>query len=141
MTFDVNAFLNSTTQAQDRKLVPEGVYQCVVEDVKGSSGTSEKSGKPWVRLDLVLSLDDEGVRQATGRAVNKLTFGVMLDLNEAGDVVITKGSRVYNTVKALGVDADNFNPQSLKGRYGKAQVVHELYKEALKEQVSAVTGV
>ena len=136
--FDPSNFLNSGLQATDRKLVPQGVYSATIAELKAKGGTSEKTGKPWARLDVVCDIDSESVREATGRGTNKLTFGLMLDIAEDGSVAFVKGSRLDKLRKSLGATEEPFTPASLQGRMCKVQVEHELYNDNINEKISSI---
>ncbi len=136
--FDANTFLNAGQQAVDRKMVPQGTYSAVITDLKAKGGVSEKTGKAWARLDIVCDIDSESVREATGRGVNKLTYGIMLDTKDDGSVEFVKGSRLDKLRKSLGCTDEPFIPASLAGRVCKVQVEHELYNDAIVEKISAV---
>lgn len=136
--FDANSFLNAGQQAVDRKMVPQGTYAAVITELKAKGGVSEKSGKPWARLDIVCEIDSESVREATGRGVNKLTFGLMLDTKDDGSVEFVKGSRLDKLRKSLGATEEPFVPSSLTGRVCKVQVEHELYNDAIVEKIAAI---
>lgn len=142
MTFDINSFLTSTLVAQDKKLVSPGIYPALVHDLKVQSGIvgegKKNAGQPWARLDIVFDIDSDQARQETGRSQVLITHGVMLNLSDSGEVVLTKGDRLDKLRKVLGVTNEPWSPADLKGRYGKVQIEHRTYNDSVLEDIVGI---
>src|ERR1700739_4137219 len=126
MAFDANTFLDSEISgatSTERILVEPGEYTAFVTDLKAASGISEKSGEPWARLDVVFEIEDEHQRERTGRARILMTYGVMLELDEQGEVAKGRGKNVKlgKLREALGKNDGILNPRELLSLYARVQ--------------------
>jgi hypothetical protein len=145
MAFDANSFLDteiSGPTSTERILIEPGVYTAFITDLKASNGFSEKNQQPWARLDVVFELDDEHQKERTGRARLLLTYGIMLDLDENGDLAQGRGKNVKlgKFRKAVGKNDGPLNPRELMHLYAKVQVSHEIYQNEPQEKISAVSA-
>jgi len=129
MTFDVNNFLDATTtEAGDTKIipVPEGVYLAVCSKVAARTWQSKDGMTSGLTLDLVWDIDDQSVRDATGRDKVAVKQGIMLDLKEDGGLDFGKGKNVAlgRAREAVGLNEPGkpFAPSMFNGRMCKVLV-------------------
>lgn len=145
MAFDANSFLDTTISgptSTERILVEPGQYTAFVADLKSATGFSEKSNQQWARLDVVFELEDEHQKERTGRARILMTYGIMLDLDENGDIAVGRGKnvRLGKFRKAMGKNDGDFVPRELLSLYAKVNVKHEIYQNEPQERISDVSA-
>jgi hypothetical protein len=145
MAFDANSFLDtqiSGPTSTERILIEPGVYSAFVADVKAANGFSEKSQAPWARFDVVFEIEDDHQKDRTGRARLILTYGIMLELDENGDLAEGKGKNVKlgKFRKAMGKNDGPFQPRDLMHLYARVQVGHEIYNNEPQEKITAVSA-
>jgi hypothetical protein len=145
MSFDANSFLDSTiagASSTERILIEPGVYPAFIADLKTATGFSEKSNSQWARLDVVFELDDETQKERTGRARILMTYGIMLDLDENGDLDMKRGRnvRLGKFRKAVGKNDGPLNPRELMHLYAKVEVRHEIYNNEPQEKIANVSA-
>lgn len=141
--FNAEAFLTSTIEAPlstERLLVPAGEYNAFVEKIDVKSGTIEKgdnAGKPWARLDVTFNIDDDHVREVMLTSKVTRTHGVMLDLDENGNLDTRKGRniRFANLLKAFGLNAAGVSPSALVGQYCKVTIGVGSYKGEATDEI------
>jgi len=127
--FDPVDLMNQPIEANATKRDPLPIGETVAQitELKFSSGTSNKPGKPsmeWTRLDCTLELTDpEYVSQIPGNTSGKaITFlGIMLDMNGQQIAVgPNKNIRLGKLREAAGVNGQPLN--MLVGQYIRIQV-------------------
>ena len=141
--FNAEAFLQTTIEAPlstERLLVPAGEYPAFVEKLDVKTGTIEKGdriGQPWALLNVVVNIDDDGVRQFMSQPKVVRTYGVMLDLDENGNLDTRKGKNVAfaNLLKAFGLNAAGTAPSALIGQYGKVTIGVGSYKGEPRDEI------
>lgn len=128
--FDPKLLLDSTTtQAGSlaRTPVPADTHLAVIDSVDMSSGTG-KDSKPWMRLDVVYSIDSPAVKSALGRDKVLLTQGIMLDRTPEGGLDYSKGRNVtlnrLRDATGLNQEGQPFAPRMLQGKPVKIVVTH-----------------
>lgn len=140
-TFDPDLFLSQqSTEANDTQAipVPEGEYTAVIKSV------SARQAKDSTILDIVWSLDDEGVKQATGLKEPTCRQSIFLDVTASGGLDFGKGKnvslgRLREAVKqnAAGVP---WSPAQLNGAVARVTVKHRLYNDAIFADVKGVAA-
>ena len=145
--FSPEQFLDmQTTEANDTKLVPVpvGEYVAVIDEVKARSW--KKKDDPSIgglALDIVWSIDDEGVKTLLGRDKVTVKQGIMLDLTETGGLDMGKGKNVnlgkLREAVGLNVPGQPFAASMLDGRLAKIRVEHRVDGDTIYSDVKAVT--
>lgn len=135
--FDASAFLNATfsdANSTEIKPAPAGEYVGVIEPLNEksfSSGVSQKTGKPWARLDLYVKVEgDQRIKAATGLDAKAIKAGIMLDLTENGGIDFSEGRNVTlgRLRKATGLNTPGqpFSFQMFAGKPVKIQVTQRI---------------
>lgn len=130
--FDPDSFLSQSVEGQnDTKLVPcpAGEYMAVVDSVSARQWQSkEDPTRSGVTLEVLWSIDDEGVRQFLDRKDVKVKQGVMLDLLPDGKLDMGKGKNVGlgRLREAIGLNRPDqpFGFSMLTGQLAKVNVSH-----------------
>ena len=131
--FDASAFLNATfseANSTEIKPVPAGEYVGIIEplnDKSFSSGVSQKTGKPWARIDLYVRVDgDDRIKQVTGLDTKAISYRIMLDLTENGGLDFGEGRNITlgRLRKATGLNTpkQDFSFSQFAGKAVKIQV-------------------
>lgn len=145
--FDPNQFLDAQyTESNDTKItpVPVGEYVGLVDSVKVRQWASKDDpSKSGLTLDVVWSIDDAEVKQFLGREKITVKQGVMLDINEAGQLDFGKGRNVglgrLREATLLNAPGVPFAFSMLPGRVAKVAVSHRINGEDVFAEVKAVT--
>lgn len=140
--FDPDLFLSATTtEANSTQAipVPEGEFNAVVEDV------SVRQAKDSVILDIKWSVDDEGVRQATGLPTPTVRQSVFLDVTPSGGLDASKGKNVQlgriREAMKQNTPGQPWAPAMLKGCVARVSVKHRTYQDAIFADVKSVAAV
>jgi hypothetical protein len=114
MAFNADAFLQQTSDplATTFEVCPEGEFQFIVDsepdtiDVREISGTSSKSGKPYLFhvLEVQCICLDQGVRDKLGRDKVRVRASMNLDFEDDGRIASGPNKNV-----ALGQFRDALN--------------------------------
>lgn len=140
-TFNPDLFLNSEIEdANATEYVPiaEGEYNLVIKSL--TAGTTDKGA---AKLDLVVIVDDEEVRQETGMNEPTIKYTVWLDITESGGLDFGKGKNV-----ALGrlreaceqnVPGKPWSPASLIGSVVRGTIKHRFHEDKVFADVKGVT--
>jgi hypothetical protein len=154
--FNPEKFLDAavTTVDKRRPLLPEenpdhpkGYYLAVIGTPTANGGISNKSGKPWARIDVPLRIQVPiPVQQDLGlKAEVTLTHGVMLDLTESGAPDNGPGKnqrrRMYREAVGMNEAGTSFNFRQLEGQTVAVKIKHDSYNDVLKEEVQYVFAV
>lgn len=148
-TFDPAQFLDATTtEVNDTKIIPcpVGEYLAQVEKVQARPWSSKTdSTKSGVALDITWVIEDESVRQLTGRDKVTSRQGIMLDMTETGGLDFSKGKNValgrVREALGLNVAGQPFAPSMFVGRMAKVAVSHRTVEEDIFDEVKKVTKV
>jgi hypothetical protein len=145
-TFDPNVFLEqSFAEANSTKAtpVPEGEFQASIKSV--TPRTWSKKDDPTVgglALDIIWNIDDENVKAQLERKEVTVKQGLMLDLNDAGMLDMSKGKNVQlgRLREAVGLNTPGqaFSFQMLPGRGAKVLVKHRIDGEDIYAEVKGV---
>lgn len=134
--FDANEFLNQSTDAAlDTKVIP-----CPVGEYMAISHVDAKSVRQWTKrddpsvsgiaLDIMWELQDESVKAACQRDKVTVKQGIMLDINEAGNIDWSKGKNIalgkVREVLGLNTPGQPFSIMMLDGRMAKVCVAHRI---------------
>jgi hypothetical protein len=146
--FDPSAFLDATTTeaATARPPLPVGDYVATISDIEFKNGISAKTGNPWNKAEMILSLEIPGeVRDLIGISTANLTLrdGVMLDVTPQGGLDWSpgknRGLRNYRVATDNNEPGKAFSLSMLKGQIVRVKVGHEAYEDRLLERINGVT--
>lgn len=123
--------------------VPVNEYVAVVADVKTRQWTKKDDPSvTGIALDLIWELDDQAVKELLDRDKVTVKQGVMLDINEAGQLDMGKGKNVglgrLREALNLNVPGQPFSFSMLNGRVAKVSVNHRIDGENIYAEVKAV---
>jgi hypothetical protein len=132
MTFDPTQFLDTTTtDSNSTSLAPCPVGEYTASIDKISARQWQKKDDPnvaGVTLDIFWKIEDESVKQATGRDKVICKQGIMLDMNDDGGLDCSKGANVslgrLREAIGLNVPGQPFSFNMLPGRMARVNVVH-----------------
>lgn len=144
--FDPESFLDSTLPNPldtRRTPVPVGTYSAFVEDVVLDHGiikSGERAGQPWARLTFKWNIDDAALRDKLQRTKVMVSEGLMLDLDEAGDLDTRPGRnvRLGKRFEVFGLNQKGTSPRAFIGQFGKIRVEHRMYEGEPQEDVVSV---
>jgi hypothetical protein len=130
--FDPNTFLDMTTTDANSTVsipVPVAEYIGIIDEVKARPWQSKDDpSKAGMALDVLWSVDDEGVKQLLERDKVVVKQGLMLDMTESGGLDMGKGKNVQlgRLREATGLNAPGqpFGFRMLEGRMAKIRVKH-----------------
>lgn len=144
MTFDPETFLDATfteANATQYEPIPAGEYVAMIEDIKFTNGT-DKNGKPWTRLDLTWSLEDEALKETLGRKRLIGRQGILLEMFDSGGLASGRGKNVQLGQLREAVDLNRpgeiFTCRMLQGRRAKVKISHRTYEGKLFEEIKGV---
>lgn len=122
--FDLSSLTITAPLATRRDPLPEGEPICQIIKVEPVSG--EKNGKGWFKLNVVLDIADADYLAAAGRDKASITYGIMLDMTEAGTVALGPNRNVNlgKFMEAAGCNKPGKSPQDAMGAYVKARISH-----------------
>lgn len=141
--FDPQAFMDTTTeQANDTTIAPcpEGEWPATASDVVIKTGTSQKNGEDWARLDVKWEIVGAEANTITEREKIIVTQGIMLDINGSGlDMGKGRNIGLGRLREALGLNAPGtpFSPRMIIGRSAKIAVKHREYEGKVFDDVKA----
>lgn len=148
--FDPNTFLDADAGgplSTERTLIPPNTYSpAYITEIKPAEGTvknGDNAGKPWARLDFVWTIDSQELRDMLNRAQVKVTQGIMLDLDENGQLDHGKGKnvRLGKLRKALGINEGPIKYREFLGKPCTIQIIHSTGLDGSpREEVGAVAG-
>lgn len=148
--FNPDTFLDQETggpMSTERVLIPINTYHpCYISEIKPAEGIikeGERAGQPWARMDFVWMIDDQNLRDELNRAQVKVTQGIMLDLDENGQIDTSKGKNVQlgKLRKALGINEGSTKWREFMGKPATLQIGHEATNRGTtREVVLAVAG-
>lgn len=129
--FDPVAFAQSTfTEANSTESIPipAGEYPALAEKADVLSWASKDGSKAGLKLKVLWNVQDDAVREATGRAENKVSQDIMLDLTESGMLDMSKGMnvRLGKLREALGLNKPGqpFGFSMIPGNMARVKVGH-----------------
>lgn len=146
-TFDPATFLDiNVNEANDTVStpVPEGEYNAIAGEPKVRQWTSKDGTKSGLALDIPWTIDSgyPEIKAATGRDVNIVTQGLMLDLNESGNLDTGKGRNVglgkLREAAGLNTPGKPFNFRMLTGRMAKISIKHRMVEDQVFADVKGV---
>jgi hypothetical protein len=128
--------------------IPIGEHLAVIgtgeKDVDFQFGVSQKSNKPWMRVDLMLDYPDPNLASQLKREKVRSRWGIMIDLDENGkpDFRPQRNIRLGQLRDAVGQNKPgpwNFN--MLKGQQIKVRHEHEPNEKDPQSPYSNVVAV
>lgn len=149
-TFDADSFLNQTVETSldtKRLVIPADKYQAQIDKITTRDGIISKgdnAGKPWVSLNVMWSIMDEGLKQEFDRSKIVVPQNIFLDLDDNGGLASGKGKNV-NLGKlrdAVGQNEDGqpWSPNMLLGQVAEINVTVGVNPKTQDEQ-NEVSGV
>jgi len=147
--FDVNSFLEqSYTEANSTQLVPidEGEYIGVIEKYVGREW--KKKDDPSVHgiaLDITWAIDSPELKAKLGRDKITCRQGIMLDMDEAGQLDFGKGKNVslgkLREATGLNVPGQPFSFSQFVGKMAKISVKNRMDPNDAEKIYSEVKAV
>lgn len=127
--FNPEEFLDQVVeQANDTRVipVPEGEYLAQVSDVKARTWTSRDKTSSGISLDVMFEIDDQNVKELTGREKVIVKYSPSLDLTPDNKIDFGRGKNVKlgKLREALDLNTPGvpFSFHSMKGRMAKVFV-------------------
>jgi len=147
-TFDPDQFLDMPIEgANDTKIipVPVGEYQAVADSAKVVPWQSRDGSSSGIRLDVLWEIDDENVRAITGRERVTCKQGIMLDLNDAGQLDMGKGKNVNlgRLREALNMNQPDtpFSFSRIPGNVAKVAIKHRVVDDEIYAEVKGAARI
>jgi len=143
-TFDPSSFLDATiTEVQvKRPNLPAGSdLPGEIGEVKISSwqGKTDPS-KSGIRADIPIKVDTSSIPGQPPTVT--LTYGIMLDLTEAGAIDLGPGKngklRAFREAVGMNAPGAPFNWRAVQGKLVKAKISHRPYEGELYDDIQAV---
>jgi hypothetical protein len=130
--FDAESFLNSSIdQTNDTIIIPVPVGEFLGACEKVEIRNWAKRDEPSVgglALDLVWTVEDEGVKATLGRDKVTVKQGIILDLTESGGLDMGKGKNIglgrLREAVGLNVAGQPFSFNMLPGRLARLSIGH-----------------
>lgn len=131
--FDPDLFLStSVSGALDTRYmpVPQGEYAAIIEEVKAriQPGQGDNAGKEFLIFDVLWLIDDQKVRDATGRDKVTVRQSLFIDRTPDGSIDISKGKNIQlgKLREALGQNTPGaWAPSMLKGQVARVKIGHK----------------
>lgn len=137
--FNAQQFMNTVYEEANSTRIaplPPGEYVGFIEPITGESfsgGISEKNGRPWARLNLMIDVSGEAVKAATGQDRRRVRAGIMLQLDENGNLDMREGRNIQlgrlREAVGLNVPGKPFKFSDLEGRLVKIVVDHRVSQD------------
>ena len=146
MSFDPNIFIEqSFSEANSTKAepCPAGEFPALVKSINIRQWSSKKDpSQSGLALDLIWTVEDEGVKQQLDRTEVTVKQGIMLDLTDAGQLDMGKGKNTglgrLREAVGLNVPGQAFSFNQLVGQMAKIVVSHRVEGEEVYADVKAV---
>lgn len=146
-TFDAASFMQSTIDQPmetEYQMVPEGTYQAMIGDfsetaverVEFTYKKGDRAGQPgsMVKFNLPFAIQDPGVLAKLGRESVQVSYQIILDTNELGQLDWGKDRNIKLGQVRAAVNQNQPGPWSLFNLRGAGpcmvKVVHETFKRA-----------
>jgi hypothetical protein len=143
--FDPVSFLDAEVKgANSTEIVPIPIdeYPGTVKKVDVKTGTSDKTGEPWARLELMWTVDDPDLAAKLNRKEVTVRQQIMLDLTDSGTMDMAEGRNVrlgrLRDALSLNDKSKPFSLRMFEGRSAKISVKQETYKDQIQNYVDAV---
>jgi hypothetical protein len=126
--------------------VPVGEFLSVASEVKSRQWTAKDDpSKTGIALDIIWNIDDASVKELLGREKVTVKQGIMLDINEAGQLDMGKGRNVglgrLREALGLNVPGQPFSFNMIPGRVAKISISHRIDGENIYAEVKAIAKV
>jgi hypothetical protein len=129
--FDPDRFMSQSFEnANDTTVIPcpPGEYVGLTSDVAIKEITSKKTGISYPQLTVFVSLESPEVTSVTGRTPTKVRYQQLLDLNDAGEIDMSKGKNIglgrLREACGLNQPGKPFRIPDLNGKLIKVRVTH-----------------
>lgn len=153
--FDANSFIDATMNQPLEKRDPipaenpetsDGLYLAIMGEPKPRQWTGRQDPtKTGYAMDIPIEIQVPGSLQAGPQKfqpVIKLTYGVMLDLNETGGLDMGKGKnggiRRLRESLDLNKAGDSFSFRKLAGQPCKVKIKHRVYEGEILDDIDAL---
>lgn len=143
--FDPDSFLNAEVQGEmSTKIVPApvGEYMGIISEVKARTWQSKDGQKSGVALDILWSIEDEGVKQLVKRDKVLVRQDIMLNLDDSGRMSTKEGDNVglgrLRQVLGMNDPSKPFTPSMMVGQMGKPVISHRMSGDDVFAEVKKV---
>ena len=145
--FDAAAFMDATvSEVMDDKFipVPAGEYPATATKVETRNWQGKKDpSQSGIALDIQWEIEDQKVKEVTGRDKVTVKQGIMLDLTEQGGIDIGKGKNIalgaLRTALGMNSPGQSFSFRMIEGRRAKVKVTQRVDGDKIYNDVAAVT--
>lgn len=142
--FDAQSFLSSALTAPSatrRDPLPAG--ETYGQITKQEMVTGEKDGQAWYKLNVTIAIQDQDFLQRASREKASITYGLMLDVTDAGTLAMgpNKNVGLGRLREATNTNQPGKSLQDMVGQYVRVQIGHRPDKndpEVVYDDVKAV---
>lgn len=145
MSFDPATFLNQTVEGSNDTTIipiPVGEYPAIAEKVDVKTWQSRDGSSSGLKLEIVWDIQDDAVKQLTGRETVRSRQQQMLDLTDSGALDMGKGKNVGLGRLREALDMNDpsqpFSFGAMQGRMAKVKVSHRIYEDNIFDEIKAV---
>jgi len=144
MSFNPDDFMAGTvTTALDTTYipVPEGEYQASVSKIAVRTAPNKAGGPDYVFLDVQWKITDPEVAKATARDESQVRQSMFLDVNDAGQLDVSKGKNIDlgKLRDAVGQNTGKpWSPSMLEGAMATVIVSHRMYEDQPQAEIKKV---
>jgi hypothetical protein len=126
--------------------IPAGEYLAVISGQKARQWQGKKDPTmTGVALDIEWELDDQAVKDLLERDKVVAKQGIMLDMNDAGQLDMGKGKNIglgrLREALNLNVPGQAFSFNMLQGQMARVAITHRIDGENIYAEVKSVTKV
>jgi hypothetical protein len=129
--FDADSFLNAPVSGSNSTKiipVPVGEYPGVADKISARQWQSKDGTQTGLALDITWLVEDDNVKQITGRDNPTARQGIMLDLTPDGALDMSEGKNVplgrLRAALGLNEEGQSFSFNMIPGRMAKIKVGH-----------------
>lgn len=125
--FSPEALLNAKFEAANAtRRDPLPIGETLAQVTKLDFANGEKDGKPWYKLNVQFSISDNEYLAKAQREVATITYGIMLDMTEAGTFAMgpNKNVSLGRLREATGTNQPGKGLNDMLGQYVRIQIGH-----------------
>lgn len=125
--FSPEALLNAKFEsANATRRDPLPIGETLAQVTKLDFANGEKDSKPWYKLNVQLSISDNEYLAKAQREVATITYGIMLDMTEAGTFAMgpNKNVSLGRLREATGTNQPGKGLNDMLGQYVRIQIGH-----------------
>lgn len=141
--FDPDTFGNEEQDelSTERALIPVGVHQGYISELKFAEGISEKTGDAWHRADVKFEITEPSVLAEMERDKVAITEGYMLEIDEATGRLATGKGKNYRLGQLRAAAGKAKGPlNDIVGCQVLIEIKHRTYEGKIREQVASVAA-